>query len=137
MQIRHLSVSMFLVLAGCATSLDQVDSVDRNVSKTQRNINSSLSVVDKSSKFFTAQTQLSEVERALKENDIKRAKFVLELMLPPPLPLLTEYLFLLAQTAIAERQGNAALSLLADKRLLNSEMDSVQTIRFAKLNSDA
>ena len=137
MQIRHLSVSMFLVLAGCATSLDQVDSVDRNVSKTQRNINSSLSVVDKSSKFFTAQTQLSEVERALKENDIKRAKFVLELMLPPPPPLLTEYLFLQAQTAIAERQGNAALSFLADKRLINSEMDSVQTIRFAKLKSDA
>ena len=137
MQIRHLSVSMFLVLAGCATSLDPVDSVDRNVSKTQRNINSSLSVVDKSSKFFTAQTQLSEVERALKENDIKRAKFVLELMLPPPPPLLTEYLFLLAQTAIAERQGNTALSLLADKRLINSEMDSVQTIKFAKLKSDA
>ena len=136
MLLRYLSLSMFLVFAGCATSVDQADMPDRNTANSKRNIKSSLSNIDDSSKFFAAKTQLSEVERALKQNDLARAKVVLELMVPPQ-SLVIEYLFLSAQTAIADRQSNAALSFLSDERLVKSKMDSVQAIKFAKLKSNA
>ena len=84
MLLRYLSLSMFLVFAGCATSVDQADMPDRNTANSKRNIKSSLSNIDDSSKFFAAKTQLSEVERALKQNDLARAKVLLESMAPPP-----------------------------------------------------
>ena len=137
MLLRYLSLSMLLVFAGCATSVDQEDMSDRNTAASKRNIKSSLSNFNDSPKLFAAKTQLSEVERALKQNDLARAKVVLELMVPPPQSLVIEYLFLSAQTAIADRQSNAALSFLSDERLVNSKMDSVQAIEFAKLKSNA
>ena len=137
MLLRYLSLSMFLVFAGCATSVDQADMPDRNTANSKRNIKSSLSNIDDSSNFFAAKTQLSEVERALKQNDLARAKVVLESMVPPPQALVIEYLLLSAQTAIADRQSNAALSFLSDESFVKSKMDSVQAIKFAKLKSNA
>ena len=137
MLIRYFLIIMFLLLNGCATSVDRVGTTVGKSNIPKRNSNSFSISTDASFDLFNTQAQLAEAARALEQNDLARAKLILQLMPPPQGTLITEYLLLSAQTALEGRLATSALSFLADKRIQKSELERGQKIKFAKIKSDA